>query len=149
MWYFVKQRSFNGQKREIMWLLDSIISYTFVALWYWLAVQELANIALKLKGRGRIAYRTFRTQNVLLSKRQLVTNQLSFGYESSQLWVRIVWVRNVRGYETSGFRLAIDISTVFNMDQLGKIRQHHWKERLELVKFAKFKSNTFFKEAKI
>ena len=48
-----------------------------------LAVQELANIALKLKGRGRIAYRTFRTQNVLLSKRQLVTNQLSFGYESS------------------------------------------------------------------
>ena len=60
------------------------ISYTFVALWYWLAVQELANIALKL-----------------------------------------------------------DISTVFNMDQLGKIRQHHWKERLELVKFAKFKSNTF------
>ena len=36
------------------------------------------------------------------------------------------------------------------MDQLGKIRQHHWKERLELVKFAKFKSNTFqFKEAKI
>ena len=73
-----------------MWLLDWIISYTFVALWYWLAVQELANIALKLEGRGRI-----------------------------------------------------DISTVFNMDQLGKIRQHHWKERLELVKFAKFKSNTF------
>ena len=25
------------------------------------------------------------------------------GYESSQLWVRIVWVGNVRGYETSGF----------------------------------------------
>ena len=74
MWYFVKQRSFNGQKREIMWLLDSIISYTFVALWYWLAVQELANMRYKLKGRGRV-----------------------------------------------------DISTVFNMDQLGKIRQHHWK----------------------
>ena len=29
------------------------------------------------------------------------TNHLSVGYESSQLWVRIVWVRNVRGYETS------------------------------------------------
>ena len=32
------------------------------------------------------------------------TNHLSVGYESSQLWVRIVWVRNVRGYETSGKR---------------------------------------------
>ena len=44
-------------------------------------------------------------KNVLLSKRQLGTNHLSFGYESSQLWVRIVWVRNVRGYETSGFHV--------------------------------------------
>ena len=43
-------------------------------------------------------------KNVLLSKRQLGTNHLSVRYESSQLWVRIVWVRNVRGYETSGFR---------------------------------------------
>ena len=42
-------------------------------------------------------------KNVLLSKRHLGTNHLSFGYESSQLWVRIVWVRNVRGYKTSGF----------------------------------------------
>ena len=67
-----------------------IISYTFVALWYWLAVQELANIALKLKGRGRI-----------------------------------------------------DISTVFDMDQLGKIGPYHLKERIELLKFAKFKSDTF------
>ena len=29
-----------------------IISYTFVALWYWLAVQELTNIAISLKGEG-------------------------------------------------------------------------------------------------
>ena len=29
-----------------------IISYTFVALWYWLAVQELTNIAINLKGDG-------------------------------------------------------------------------------------------------
>ena len=42
-------------------------------------------------------------KDVLLSKRQLGTNHLSVGYESSQLWVRIVWVRNVHGYETSGF----------------------------------------------
>ena len=35
-------------------------------------------------------------KNVLLSKRQLGTNHLSVGYESSQLWVR-----NVRGYEAS------------------------------------------------
>ena len=33
------------------------------------------------------------------------TNHLRFGYESSQLWVRIDWVRNVRGYETSGKQL--------------------------------------------
>ena len=44
-------------------------------------------------------------KDVLLSKRQLGTNHLSVGYESSQLWVRIVWVRNVHGYETSGFPL--------------------------------------------
>ena len=42
-------------------------------------------------------------KDVLLSKRQLGTNHLSVGYESSQLWVRIVWVGNVHGYETSGF----------------------------------------------
>ena len=36
----------------------------------------------------------------------------------------------------------IDISTVFDMDQLGKIRRLHWKERPELVTFAKFKSDT-------
>ena len=42
-------------------------------------------------------------KDVFLSKRQLGTNHLSVGYESSQLWVRIVWVRNVHGYETSGF----------------------------------------------
>ena len=48
-------------------------------------------------------------KNVLLSKRQLGTNHLSFGYESFKLWVRIIstlgtnrlgtkrpWVRNVR-----------------------------------------------------
>ena len=48
-------------------------------------------------------------KNVLLSKRQLGTNHLRFGYESSQRWVRIIstlgtnrlgtkrpWVRNVR-----------------------------------------------------
>ena len=46
-------------------------------------------------------------KNVLLSKRQLGTNHQSFGYESSQLWVRIVWVRNIRGYETSGFPLKV------------------------------------------
>ena len=48
-------------------------------------------------------------KNVLLSKRHLGTNHLSFGYESSWLWVRIIstlgtnrlgtkrpWVRNDR-----------------------------------------------------
>ena len=35
-----------------MLLLDWIISYTFVALWYWLAVQGLANIAISFKGEG-------------------------------------------------------------------------------------------------
>ena len=39
------------------------------------------------------------------------TNHLSFGYESSQLWVQIVWVRNVRGYETSGKILPVFIFT--------------------------------------
>ena len=37
-----------------------------------------------------------------LQHKDVVWNHLSVGYESSQLWVRIVWVRNVRGYETSG-----------------------------------------------
>ena len=35
------------------------------------------------------------------------TNHLSVGYESSQLWVRIIWVRNVRGYETPCKLLAV------------------------------------------
>ena len=29
------------------------------------------------------------------------------------------------------------------MDQLGKIRQHRWKEHLQIKKFAKFESDTF------
>ena len=51
-------------------------------------------------------------KDVFLSKRQLGTNHLSVGYESSQLWVRIVWVRNVHGYETSGFPLVNNVAVV-------------------------------------
>ena len=39
----------------------------------------------------------------------------------------------------------IDLSTVFStfdMDKLGKIRQHHWKERLDIGKTAKFESDS-------
>ena len=39
----------------------------------------------------------------------------------------------------------IDLSTVFStfdMDKLGKIRQHHWKERLDIGKTTKFESDT-------
>ena len=39
----------------------------------------------------------------------------------------------------------IDLSTVFStfdMDKLGKIRQHHWKERLDISKTAKFESDS-------
>ena len=28
------------------------------------------------------------------------------------------------------------------MDQLGKIRRHHWKERFKMSKIAKFESDT-------
>ena len=38
----------------------------------------------------------------------------------------------------------IDPSTVFstfNMDQLVKIRRHHWKERLRISKIAKFEND--------
>jgi len=36
-------------------------------------------------------------------------------------------------------------NTVFStlqMDQLGKIRRHHWKERLKISKIAQFESDT-------
>ena len=28
------------------------------------------------------------------------------------------------------------------MDKLGKIRRHHWKERVKIIKLAKFESDT-------
>ena len=34
------------------------------------------------------------------------------------------------------------VFSTFDMDQLGKIRLHHWKERLEISKTVKFKSVT-------
>ena len=40
--------------------------------------------------------------------------------------------------------MAVDPSTVIsslNMDQLGKIRQHYWKERLKISRTAKFQSD--------
>ena len=40
--------------------------------------------------------------------------------------------------------MAVDLSTVFstlNMDQLGKIRQHYWKECLKICRTAKFQSD--------
>ena len=40
--------------------------------------------------------------------------------------------------------MAVDLSTVFstlNMDQLGKIRQLYWKERLKICRTAKFQSD--------
>ena len=41
-------------------------------------------------------------------------------------------------------RLNIDLFAVFSssdMDKLGKIRRHHWKERHKISKTAKFESN--------
>ena len=39
----------------------------------------------------------------------------------------------------------VDLFTVFStfdVDKLGRICQHHWKERLNISKTAKFESNT-------
>ena len=33
------------------------------------------------------------------------------------------------------------VFSIFNMDQLGKIRRHHWKERVKISKTAKFESD--------
>ena len=33
------------------------------------------------------------------------------------------------------------VFSMFNMDQLGKIRRHHWKERVKISKIAKFESD--------
>ena len=50
-------------------------------------------------------------KNVLLSKRQLGTNQLSFGYESTKLWVRIILALGTNhlnfGYESSGYETSM------------------------------------------
>ena len=40
--------------------------------------------------------------------------------------------------------MAVDLSTVFStlyMDQLGKILQHYWKERLKISRTVKFQSD--------
>jgi len=34
------------------------------------------------------------------------------------------------------------VFSTFDMDQLGKILQHHWKERIKISKLAKFESDT-------
>ena len=34
------------------------------------------------------------------------------------------------------------VFSTFQMDQLGRIHQHHWKERLKISKIAKFESDT-------
>ena len=34
------------------------------------------------------------------------------------------------------------VFSTFDMDQLGKIRRHHWKERLNISNNAKFESDT-------
>lgn len=34
----------------------------------------------------------------------------------------------------------------FDMDQLGKIRRHHWRERIKISKLAKFESDTLKSE---
>ena len=34
------------------------------------------------------------------------------------------------------------VFSTFQMDQLGEIRRHHWKERLKISKIAKFESYT-------
>ena len=34
------------------------------------------------------------------------------------------------------------VFSTFQMDQLGRIHQHHWKERLQISKIAKFESDT-------
>ena len=33
------------------------------------------------------------------------------------------------------------VFSIFDMDQPGKIRRHHWKEHLEISKIAKFESD--------
>ena len=35
------------------------------------------------------------------------------------------------------------VFSTFDMDKLGKILPHHWKERLNIGKIAKFESDTF------
>ena len=35
------------------------------------------------------------------------------------------------------------VFSTFDMDQLGEIRRHHWKERLNISKIAKFASDSF------
>ena len=35
------------------------------------------------------------------------------------------------------------VFSTFDMDQLGEIRRHHWKERLNISKIAKFESDSF------
>ena len=34
------------------------------------------------------------------------------------------------------------VFSTFDMDQLGKILRHHWKERIKISKLAKFESDT-------
>ena len=44
------------------------------------------------------------------------------------------------------FLLTIDLFTVFStsdIDKLGKICRHHWKQRLNIVVIAKFESDTY------
>ena len=36
------------------------------------------------------------------------------------------------------------VFSTFNMDNLGKICRHHWKERLNSSKIVKFESDTFY-----
>ena len=36
------------------------------------------------------------------------------------------------------------VFSTFNMDNLGKICRHHWKERLNISKIVKFESDTFY-----
>ena len=40
----------------------------------------------------------------------------------------------------------ITVFSTFDMDQLGKILRHHWKERIKISKLAKFESDTIKSE---
>ena len=78
------------------------------------------------------------------------TNHLSVGYESSQLWVRIVWVRNVRGYETPCKLLAVCrilIRWTFSEFTADELSQHEYQQMcppensiLERISGAKMKT---------